>query len=66
MDVLKVSEIYILPYISLEKPTFDPRPRGPNVIYYSTQLDEIGKCLYVCMCVCVCDTILLDVFLSDH
>ena len=33
---------------------YDPRPGGPNVIYHSTQLDELSLCVYVCMCVCVC------------
>ena len=37
-------------YISLRKTTFDLRPGGSSVIYNSTQLDEIGKCLYVCVC----------------
>src|SRR5450759_2930317 len=40
-------------YISLRKTTFDLRPGGSSVIYHSTQLDEIGKCLYVCVYVCM-------------
>ena len=43
-------------YTSLRKSTFDLRPGGSSVIYHSTQLDEIGKCLYVCVYVCMCVT----------
>ena len=33
---------------------YDPKPGGPNKLFFWTDLDKLSLCLYVCMCVCVC------------